>query len=75
MKIPVTVTVGIGAWMVHYKTSLIACPHVDDIIEVNGISVTCERVCIGSDDVRVHETVRFQSEAALDEYIEMRWTR
>lgn len=55
MKIPVTVTVGIGAWMVHYKTSLIACPHVDDIIEVNGISVTCERVCIGSDDVRARQ--------------------
>ena len=66
--ITVHVTVGIGGWKTSTTVQLVACPHVDDLIDVNGITVTCERVCIGTNDVYVEETVRFTSEAEAAEY-------
>ena len=66
--ITVHVTVGIGGWKAHKTVQLIACPHTDDRIDVDGVTVTCERVTIADDAVYVEETIRFASEQAAKEY-------
>jgi hypothetical protein len=73
--IPVTVTIGIGGWKVTKEITLIACPHVGDMIDVDDVTVECERVAIGSDMVYVEQTVRFNSEAEADEYLELGWSK
>ena len=73
--IKVTAIVGIGTWKVQKTVSLVACPHVGDMIDVEGITVTCETVSIGEDVVYVSETVRFSDAEALKEYINEGWKR
>lgn len=73
--IKVSVVIGIGAWTVRKTVKLCACPHVGDMIDVDGVTVTCEVVCINARDVNVREAVRFASEADLDQYLELGWTR
>jgi hypothetical protein len=62
------VTVGIGAWTATKVVELAACPHVGDAIDVEGISVTCERVTIGKDVINVEEMIPFTSEEEADAY-------
>ena len=69
--IRVTVYLGIGSWKVTKTVTLIACPHVDDVIDVDGVGVTCEQVCIFSDRVQVEQLERFQSPTDMDEYTAM----
>lgn len=71
----VKVYIGIGGWKVHTEVDLIACPHVGDMIVVRDTTVTCERVYIDTDHVQVRETIRFNSEANLEDYIKMGWER
>lgn len=58
----VHVSSGIGAWTATTTVFLVACPHVGDEIDVKGVTVHCDVVVIGSDDVWVRETRRFVSE-------------
>jgi hypothetical protein len=73
--IPVTVTIGIGMRTVTCDTTLVACPHVGDLVTVGGVTVTADEVAIGADRVYVRETVRFASEQQLDEYVALGWSR
>lgn len=51
-------------------------PYKDDHAEVHEDPPrTCDRVTICENQVYVEETLRFQSESSLDEYLAMGWTR
>jgi len=66
-RIPAIVTVGVGAWVATKKVRLLVAPHVGDSIIVGEHVITCERVEIDRDYVRIYETRRFPSEQdALD---------
>lgn len=75
MSIKVKATIGIGGWTISNTTQLCTCPHAGDIIEIDGVAVTCERVYIGKKDVHVRETVRFQAESDMDEYVKLGWKK
>jgi len=66
-RIPAIVEVGIGSWTATKKIRLLAAPHVGDSIVVGEHVITCDRVVIDRDYVRIYETRRFPSEQdALD---------
>ncbi len=64
------VTVGIGAWTTHKLVSLIACPHVGDSIDVEGVTVMCDRVHITRKAVFIEQTIHFGSEKDAKEYFD-----
>lgn len=71
----VNVTVGVGMWKVSKRVNLASCPHTNDFIDVDGITLQCDRVYIGSDYVQIESIERFQSESDMDEYIQAGWTK
>ena len=66
--IKVHVTTGIGLWTASRTIKLAACPHVGDDIEVYGVTVHCDSVCITSDGAIVREKRPFTTQEALTEF-------
>jgi hypothetical protein len=68
----IKVTIGAGRNKVSKELTLPACPHTGDQINVDGVVVTCERVCISPDHVTVQELLPF-TDSTVREYVELGW--
>jgi hypothetical protein len=71
--INIYVTVGSVMWARSKQVHLAACPHVGDDIDVDGITVHCQIVCIGKQQVYVRDPKGCLSQESADELTKAGW--